>query len=90
MKKEEVKQWLINDGQVPEGCDDNEYWNHWYDVISRMTEKQGQTLPLDSVRQSAFLLNVLKDNNPHNVQLSYDCLLGRVDMYIDGELVDVD
>ena len=49
MTKQEVKEWLINDGQVPEGCDNNEYWNHWYDVISRMTQKQGQTFPLDSV-----------------------------------------
>ena len=48
MTKQEVKEWLVNDGQVPEGCGNNEYWNHWYDVISRMTQEQGQTLPIDS------------------------------------------
>ena len=47
MTKEQIKQWLINDGQVPEGCENNEYWNHWYDVINRMF--QGQSLPIDSV-----------------------------------------
>lgn len=47
MTKEEIKQWLINDGQVPEGCENNEYWSHWYDVIHRML--QGQSLPIDSV-----------------------------------------
>jgi len=47
MTKEQIKQWLINDGQVPEGCENNEYWSHWYDVIHRML--QGQSLPIDSV-----------------------------------------
>lgn len=47
MTKEDIKQWLLNDGQVPEGCENNEYWSHWYDVIHRML--QGQSLPIDSV-----------------------------------------
>jgi hypothetical protein len=47
MTKEQIKQWLINDGQVPDGCENNEYWGHWYDVINRML--QGQSLHIDSV-----------------------------------------
>lgn len=47
MTKEDIKQWLVNDGQVPEGCENNEYWSHWYDVIHRML--QGQSLPIDGV-----------------------------------------
>ena len=55
MTKEQIKKWLINDGQVPEGCENNEYWSHWYDVINRMF--QGQSLPIDSVSDFYYLKN---------------------------------
>jgi len=51
MTKEEIKQWLISDRQISEGCENNEYWNHWYDVIHRMMQQQGQALPLVGVSQ---------------------------------------
>ena len=53
MTKEDIKQWLVNDGQVPEGCENNEYWSHWYDVIHRML--QGQSLPMDDVSESDII-----------------------------------
>ena len=80
MTKEQIKQWLVNDGQVPEGCENNEYWSHWYDVIYRIL--QGRSLPIDSV--SACLPKLPDLQHKHDLNNSSGWSSHPDDCYLEG------
>jgi hypothetical protein len=59
-------------------------------IVDFYLDNQGQTLPIDNVRQSDSLTGALKDGSSHIIHMVYDgtIKINECDLYVDGKLIE--